>query len=101
MKQVRRIEEMELKLNKSKEAIKDLEKALARYVKAQADIKDLAEYYESKEWKKDFEDDEKGKIPKDIKRGVLSEDGIYNLLDNNIEMQARLCNSLGKIIKCK
>ena len=33
------------------------------------------------EWKKDFEDDEKGLLPKELKRGVLSEDGIYNLRD--------------------
>ena len=29
---------------------------------------------------KDFEADEEGKLPADLKRGVLSEDGIYNLL---------------------
>ena len=40
----------------------------------------LAEYYESKEWKHDFSDDEAGLLPKDLKRGVLSEDGLWNLL---------------------
>ena len=40
----------------------------------------LAEYYESKEWKQDFADDEAGLLPKDLKRGVLSEDGLWNLL---------------------
>ena len=40
----------------------------------------LAEYYESKEWKQDFSDDEAGLLPKDLKRGVLSEDGLWNLL---------------------
>lgn len=28
----------------------------------------------------DFADDESGLLPKDLKRGVLSEDGIWNLL---------------------
>jgi len=41
----------------------------------------LREYYESPQWREDFEADEAGKFPKDLKRGVLSEDGIYNLLD--------------------
>lgn len=43
------------------------------------DKKLLSSYYESL-WKEDFEADEKGLIPKDIKRGVLSEDGLYDLL---------------------
>ena len=41
----------------------------------------LSSYYESL-WKEDFEADEQGLIPKDTKRGVLSEDGLYNLLQD-------------------
>lgn len=44
-------------------------------------IKQLEAYYGSPEWKKDFADDEAGLLPKDLRRGVLSEDGIYNLLE--------------------
>ncbi len=39
----------------------------------------LSSYYETL-WRDDFEADEKGLIPNDMKRGVLSEDGLYNLL---------------------
>lgn len=42
----------------------------------------LAEYYGSDEWKRDFADDEAGILPKDLKRGVLSEDGIWNVLSS-------------------
>ena len=45
----------------------------------------LAEYYGSKEWKQDFADDEAGLLPKDLKRGVLSEDGIWNVLSEGHE----------------
>ena len=41
----------------------------------------LSSYYESL-WKEDFEADEQGLIPKDTKRGVLSEDGLYDLLQD-------------------
>ncbi len=99
MTQQKRIEEMELKLNASSKAIRDLEKALKEYNKAQEDIRELASYYSSKEWKQDFEADEKGKLPKDLKRGVLSEDGIYNLLDKNIEVQRKMCRTIEKGIK--
>lgn len=53
--------------------------------KTLARLRTLAEkldaYYTSDEWKRDFADDEAGLLPKDLKRGVLSEDGLYNLLE--------------------
>ena len=42
----------------------------------------LSEYYGSDEWKQDFADDEAGLLPKNLKRGVLSEDGIWNVLSS-------------------
>ena len=98
MSQIERIKNMEEKFNKSQNAIKELNKALKEYTKVQESIRELAAYYSSIEWKKDFQDDEKGKLPKDLKRGVLSEDGIYNLLDDNIEMQKKLCRTIEKSI---
>ena len=41
----------------------------------------LETYYTGDDWKRDFADDEAGLLPKEIKRGVLSEDGLYNLLE--------------------
>lgn len=41
----------------------------------------LAAYYESDDWKQDFAADEAGLLPRDLRRGVLSEDGIYNALE--------------------
>ena len=41
---------------------------------------ELTSYYESGQWLQDFEADERGELPKNLKRGVLSEDGVYNLL---------------------
>ena len=37
-------------------------------------------YYEGGQWLKDYEADEKGLLPENLKRGVLSEDGVYNLI---------------------
>jgi len=44
-------------------------------------IRKLDSYYGSPEWKEDLEADEAGLLPADLKRGVLSEDGIYNVLN--------------------
>jgi len=41
---------------------------------------ELMKYYEGEQWREDYEADERGKIPSDLKRGVLSQDGVYNML---------------------
>ena len=40
----------------------------------------LEDYYENGLWRLDFENDERGLLPRSLKRGVLSEDGLYNIL---------------------
>ena len=41
---------------------------------------ELVDYYESGRWLKDYEADERGELPRDLKRGVLSQDGLWDLL---------------------
>ena len=43
-------------------------------------IQELSDYYSSPLWLQDLDDDRAGKLPADLKRGVLSEDAIYDLL---------------------
>lgn len=38
-------------------------------------------YYTSGEWREDYEADERGELPPDLKRGVLSQDALYDLLE--------------------
>ena len=40
----------------------------------------LADYMDSGLWLADYTRDEQGLLPKDMKRGVLSQDGLYDLL---------------------
>lgn len=47
---------------------------------AKAALRTLIRYYENGQWLLDYELDETGLLPPDLKRGVLSQDGIYNLL---------------------
>ena len=39
-------------------------------------------YYTSGEWREDYEADERDELPPDLKRGVLSQDALYELLEN-------------------
>ena len=82
MKQTERITHMETLFDKSQEVINRLNQALDDFAALQADIDELETYYTSSQWRKDFEADEVDKLPKDLKRGVLSEDGLWNLLDS-------------------
>ena len=40
----------------------------------------LLRYYEGGQWLSDYAADEAGLLPPTLKRGVLSEDGVYNFL---------------------
>ena len=55
-------------------------------------IAELEHYQESGIWLQDYKVDERGELPSDLKRGVLSEDMLYNLLCevNNVEFFEKL-----------
>ena len=67
------MDEVMEKLEKSPESIKDNEKVKAKIV-------ELENYQESGQWLLDYGYDERGELPASLKRGVLSEDMLYNLL---------------------
>lgn len=41
---------------------------------------ELLDYYFGGQWLEDYQADERGELPQDLKRGVLSQDGLWNLL---------------------
>lgn len=83
---VQRIAEMETILDTTNEKLNALEKAIADLRNYQETIRKLDAYYTGSERKRDFALDEAGKLPADLKRGVLSEDGVYNALERNWEL---------------
>ena len=82
-KNIARIKELEAILDESRAIADDFLNALDRYKKNQDNIKKLEAYYESKDYLEDVDADNLGLIPKDLKRGILSEDSIYDLLRDN------------------
>ena len=90
MEQIERIRQMEMRLERSAAAVMELSAALDKYEAALEDIKALGAYYGSEEWKQDNADDEAARLPAGLKRGVLSEDGIWNLLSDAKELDDRL-----------
>ena len=90
MEQAERIRQMEQRLERSAAAVMALSAALDRYEEVKEDISALEAYYGSETWKQDFADDEARLLPPSLKRGVLSEDGIWNLLTDARELVERL-----------
>ena len=84
---IERIKWMEQRYNNALAAIKDGSAVSLKAVKE--DVAELSKYYGSELWKQDFAADEAGKLPPDLKRGVLSEDGIWNLLSDYRDVQKK------------
>ena len=81
--QISRIRQMERRLV-------SVTAALDKWESVQEAIAALDEYYGSDTWRQDFADDEAGRLPDGLKRGVLSEDGIWNLLTDVQDLNRRL-----------
>ena len=71
---------MEALLDQAEAALKAMDDAKERLDQMGDTFLRLADYYTSPDWRRDFEADEQGRLPKDLKRGVLSEDAVWNVL---------------------
>lgn len=90
MDQIERIKTMEEHLNKASQAVRALSDALDLYAEAMESIETIDDYLVSDEWQQDFDDSEAGRLPKDLKCGVLSEDGIWNVIDTSRELNCQM-----------
>ena len=95
--QITRIRQMERRLNTALAAVKRLSTALDKWEAAQEAIAALDEYYGSDVWRQDLADDEAGLLPEGLKRGVLSEDGIWNMLSAYRELNERLQEAAARL----
>ena len=80
MTQIERIAYMESILQEAADIFGQFSPMLERYEAIQSQITALKAYYGSQEWRDDFASDAAGLLPPDLRRGVLSEDEVYDLL---------------------
>ena len=90
LNQINRIKKMEENSLEVRTAINNLSKALEEYENILEKIKELDDYYSGDDWLKDYDDDTNGIIPKDLERGVLSQDFLYNLLEENKDLLEKI-----------
>ena len=79
-RQIQRISKMEERLDRASAAMKLFSSELDKFETMLEDVLMLDKYYGSDDWWQDRTDDEAGRLPADLKRGVLSEDAIWDLL---------------------
>lgn len=87
---LQRIVAMEAAFDRTAAAVKNLMEALVAYETVRVDIDRLTDYLDSGAWREDFEADEAGFVPGDLKRGVLSEDALYNLLGDIVSLHEQM-----------
>lgn len=94
MNRFTRIKTMENKYRSALSAVHAMNRALVDYCAVQEDILVLEKYLSSKARRNDLAADEEGLLPSSLTRGVLSEDGLYNLLEENDELRRELARIL-------
>ncbi len=77
---IARIRQMEQYMDELLDALKRNPEAIKNDEEVNKKIKVLTDYMDGGQWLSDYEADERGELPADLKRGVLSQDTLYNLL---------------------
>ncbi len=90
MNRIERIQAMEAFLNETSDAVVNLANALEDYAKVQEKVRRLSAYYGSDAWYGDIAADQRGRLPEDLARGVLSEDLIYDMIVGNRDNALRM-----------
>lgn len=90
---------MEAVLDEITSVIAQMSAAVDRYHDILPEIRKLSAYYGSADWNQDFNDDREGKLPADLKRGILSEDTVYDTLIDHRDMLRQLLDLVSLYIR--
>lgn len=94
--QTERIRAMEQALNEAVPAVEQLRAALEGYKNVQPQLKTLSEYYQSPLWMQDYDADQAGLLPPQLRRGVLTEDALWDLLGDEANLREELKQLAGE-----
>ena len=76
-----RVGQMEQCFDMLKKAVSENPAGIREDSFLKSQLQRLIQYYESGQWLHDYELDEAGCLPQDLKRGILAQDAIYDLLE--------------------
>ena len=80
---INRIRQMEQHFDKLQIAVNRNPAAILEDASLNELFQSLTQYYESGQWLRDYELDEKGLLPQNLKRGILAQDAVYDFLDRH------------------
>ena len=78
---IQRVQKMEQYLDDILEGLHEDDQNIWEDEVLQEKLKDLSEYYNNGLWLEDYDRDCAGEFPRDLKRGVLSQDTLYDLFE--------------------
>lgn len=96
---IERIQSMEGYLNDYAKTLEDTKKAVDRLKENQESYAQLRDYYSSQAYFDDLDLSNQADFPAHLPCGVLSEDAVYDLLDEHFEMGVELLEIATKMIK--
>lgn len=99
MDSVTRVNKMEDLLDEADLHVGTFVAMLNRFEKMQPGMVELSQYYGSEEWYQDLAAYDAGKLPEDIRCGVLSEDAVYDLLAKRREIAIRMLKLATNILE--
>ena len=99
MSQLDRIQKMEKHLNKYTETLAAAQAALAELEAGQKDYIQLRDYYSSQEFFEDAAFSNGPDFPENIACGVLSEDAVYDLMNEHFQMALKLLDLSRAMLK--
>lgn len=93
-----RVRQMEQYIDEVAEILESNPKEFKNNGEIRQKVEILTNYMDSGQWLADYEADECGELPRGLKRGVLSEDGLYNLISEVEEVcgETEFCEDVEK-----
>ena len=79
--------------------IEEMETLLQKIDSMKSEIEELKEYFYSAQRLSDIIDDENGDIPESVNRAVLTQDELYNMLDDNHDVAIHMMESAVGMLK--
>ena len=96
---IERIQRMENYLNDYAKTLEETKQAMEQLKEHQESYIQLRDYYSSQVYFDDLELSNQADFPNDLPCGVLSEDAVYDLLDEHFQMGVELLEIATKMIK--
>lgn len=97
--QIERIRDMEERMNRYASALRQLEEALELVTREQDTYKQLRDYYMDPSYMKDVAFSNDADFPSGVACGVLSEDLLYNLLDDHTNLAVEMIDLASQMLK--